>query len=198
MRDRFQALLHALMLAAALFLANGIAIPLPALACSCAPPEPIAEAAADPRRAIVLATIGRAVPGGTAIALEGVFAGQIEGDQLLIRGIGAQGAACEHGAISGERWLLVLFRDDDGVYSTNNCMPGGLIGSPDGDALLEEAIGAYGQPGVAPTPEPEATAPAPIDISPWLGGLGWIVAVVGAGAIVLGLVAVVARRRPSD
>ena len=196
MRSRIQAVSSASLLTAALFLANGVAIPQVVLACSCMPPEPIAAAAADPRRAIVLATIGRAVPGGTAIAIEGVLAGPISGDQILIRGIGAQGAACEHGASAGQRWLLVLFRDDDGIYSTNSCLPSGLLGTEHGDSLLDEAIAAFGNPTVPATPEPEP--PAPIDFSPWLGGLGWVIAVVGAGALVLGLVALVARRRPGD
>jgi hypothetical protein len=195
MRGRIQALLHGSLLAATLLLANGIVVPSPALACSCAPPEPIAQAA-GPRRAIVVASIGRPVPGGTAIGIEGVFAGPINSDQMLIRGIGGESSACEHGAIAGQRWLLILFRDDDGMYSTNSCLPGALLGTADGDAKLAEAVAAFGQPGVAATPQPEP--PAPIDFSPWLGGLGWVVAVVAAGAVLLGLVAVVARRRPSD
>ena len=196
MHRRIQALSSASLLAAALFFVNGVAIPEVVLACSCMPPEPIAAAAQDPRRALVLATIGPSVPGGTAIAIDGVLAGPISGDQMLIRGIGFQSAACEHNASAGQRWLLVLFREDDGIYSTNNCLPSGLIGTEHGNSLLDEAIAAFGSPTVPATPEPEP--PAPIDFSPWLGGLGWVVAVVGAGALVLGLVTLVARRRPGD
>ena len=202
MRRRIQALFSASLLAAALFFVNGVAIPQVVLACSCMPPEPIAAAAEDPRRAIVLATIGFPLGEGpawstsTAVAIEGRFTGTIEAEVIPVRNILLDDGTCGLGASEGERWLLVLFRDDDGIYSTNSCLPSGQIGTEHGDALLDEAIAAFGNPSVPATPEPEP--PAPIDFSPWLGGLGWVIAVVGAGAVLLGLVALVARRRPGD
>ncbi len=164
-------------------------------ACTCSAPLSLAEAAADPSKAIVLATIGGSRGNGTEIAVEGSFGPAVLGEAMIVSGFGPQSAACQHGGVTGQRWIFVLYRSPDGIYNVNSCLLSGQIGTNEGNALLLDAITAFGEP-VAPStsePQPQAT----LDLTSWLGGLGWVAAVVALGAAVFVIVVLVARRRTS-
>ena len=175
--------------------AQSVTVPGRVLACSCAPPPSLAEAAADPSNAIVLATIGGLRGNGREVAVEGSFGPVVLGEAMIVRGFGPEGSACEHGGTTGQRWFFVLYRDSSGQYSISNCSLSGQIGTNEGDALLFEAITAFGEPASPSTPPPQPQAP--VDLTPWLGGLGWVAAITALGAAIFVLVVLVAKRRPS-
>ncbi len=177
---------------------NALAMPRPALACSCMPPGPIAAIAGMPDRPVAVVTIGQPAGERMQVHIERWLQGEVPDDVILLRGGpgASQISSCDIEFTPGERWLLVLGRDELGGHSASFCEPHGRLGTPEGDALLAEAMTVFGAGG-APRPPPDPTHQQG-DLSPWLGGLGWVVAVVGAGLVVLALVAVFARRRPSD
>jgi len=114
---------------------------------------------------------------------------------MIVSGFGPQSAACQHGAATGQRWILVMYREPGGQYSVNSCGLGGQLGTNGGEALLFEAMTAFGAPNAPSTSEPQPQDP--LDLTPWLGGLGWVALVVGVGATLFVVVALLARRRPS-
>jgi hypothetical protein len=198
MDRRASVLLGALGVAVVAFALCSMTAPQRVLACSCAPPPSLAEAAADPTKAIVLAAIGRWPAGGRELIVEGSFGPVPVPEVMLVSGFGPQGAACQHGGSMGERWLFVLYRANNGQYSVSSCSLTGRIGTDQGNGLLADAIAAFGparQPGVVPSDPP--AAPAAIDPAPWLGGLGWAALLVGASTLVFAAVIFVARRRPT-
>jgi len=193
---RVPSVMLALAVALAAFAAQSVVVPGRVFACSCiSPPDSLAEFAARPDVAIVAGTVGRALPDRTPIAVESWFHGPSPTDVVWLIGGTNMMTSCDIFMSAGERRLLVLQAGDGSLYSTNICLPGGVIGTPEGDALLADATAAFGS-GVAP-PSAEPEAPAPIDIAPWLGGLGWVAALVAVALALFGVLALVARRRPS-
>jgi len=181
-------------------------IPGRVLACSCVAPLPtLIEVARDEGTSIVVATVGRALPDRTPLTVEGSFVGGPHAEVIWLAGGSQQMTSCDIFMSAGERRLLVVYPGDAGLYSTNSCAPSGLLGTPDGDALLATAIEAFGDPGVPtapepePEPDPESVSPIVTEPSPLLGqGLIWVAAAVGAGVLFLGLIVLVARRRPAS
>ncbi len=139
---------------------TSLVVPGRTFACTCAPPSSLAEAAADPSQAIVLATIGGSRGNGKEIAVEGSFGPVVLGDTMIVSGFGPQGAACQHGGATGQRWIFVLYRSQDGIYNVNSCLLSGQIGTDAGNALLLDAVTAFGEPGPPSTSDPQPQAPA--------------------------------------
>lgn len=198
MRRRLAPLLVATVLAAGALWLNAVTPSTSVFACSCAPPPTLAEAAADPRQAIVVGTIGFTVGNDTLLVIERSFGPHPPpASELLIDGIGIHGAACQLGASAGERWLLVLHRlDDDGGFSTNSCSLAARLGTEFGDDLLGQAIEAFGGTAAAPSAEPAPPAAASPSFVTWLPGVGWAALTVAAGVAVLLGAVLVAGRRP--
>lgn len=171
--------------ASALFTQSAV-VPARVVACSCVPPPSLAEIAATEDVAIVVGTVGRALPDRTPLGVETWFHGASPSGIVWLNTGTQMGSSCDIFMTAGERRFFVLYPAGDATYSAISCSPNGLIGSPDGDALLEEAIATFGgEP--PPTPEPEAAAePTP---SPWIGdGLLWVAGGVGAATLLFGLI----------
>jgi hypothetical protein len=169
----------------------------------------LAELAREEGTSIVVGTVGRALPDRTPIAVEGSFVGGPHAEVVWLTGGSQQMTSCDIFMSAGERRLLVVFRGDAGLYSTNSCAPSGLLGTPDGDALLATAIASFGDPSVpsAPEPEfepepesePESASPIVTEPSPSPGqGLIWVAAAIGVGILLFGAITLVARRRPTN
>ena len=192
---------------------QAVQLPGRALACSCIAPLPtLAEVARDEGTSIVVATVGRALPDRTPIAVEGSFVGGPHAEVLWLSGGSQQMSSCDMFMSAGERRLLVLHRIEGGIFSTNPCAPTGLLGTAEGDALLATAIEDFGeaQPPGAPEPEPEPepeaepepeiqTEPSTIvESAPFASqGLMWAAGALGVGILMFGAIVLIARRRPS-
>ncbi len=169
MRSRaFVPALGALVLASALLLGRGVAIPEVASACSCIGPQPL-EAYAGPDTAIFAGQVVGDDPDGVRVAVEQWFSGTGAAPIVLIAGDFSNGASCGVGSRPslGSRWIWVAWRPqdeegipnplDDGVQ-ISICQPFADLSTPQGEALLQEAIATFGG-GAAPTGSPSGEAP---------------------------------------
>lgn len=194
---------------------QAVQLPGRALACSCIAPLPtLVDVADDEGTSIVIATVGRALPDRTPLAVEGSFVGGPHAEVIWLSGGSQQMTSCDIFMSAGERRLLVLYRGDAGLYTSNSCAPFGLLGTPDGDALLATAVEAFGnpqepvvaepqpepEPEPQPEPEPEAQPepPTTTEPAPLVGaGVVWAVGALGMGLLMFGALILIAKRRPS-
>lgn len=168
------------------------------MACSCVPPRPLAEMVNDPTHVLVVATVGARVGGGvdptTVLTIERAFTGEMP-EQVLVQGIGDQVAACQLSATAGQRWIFGVYRSPEGRFGVSSCGVNAPLGTESGDALLAEAVGLFGE-GQSPAP-PLEQPDAPVDLAPWLNGIGFAALLVLVAAAIFGVVVLLARRRPS-
>ena len=138
----------------------------------------------------VVALEGDATTGGgvATVAVDGRFRGPILPPTIRARYGG--GGDCTIGMALDERRLFTARLDEGGVWFPALCDPQGVLGTPDGDALLAEALSAFGPPlPVSGLPIVDSSGPDSLA----LAGAGLIVAILGIG--LFGGVAFVARRR---
>ncbi len=196
MRGRRLTILGIAILGASALFTQSAAVPARVVACSCIPPPSLAEVATTEDVAIVAGTVGRALPDRTPVGVETWFHGASPSDVVWLNSGTQMASSCDIFMTAGERRIFVLHVADKGTYSAISCSPNGLIGSPDGDALLEEAIATFG--GEAPPTSEPAVAAEPAQ-SPWIGdGLVWVAGGVGAATLLFGLIVAAglrARRR---
>jgi hypothetical protein len=180
---------------------QAVMFPGRALACSCAgPPPPLAEIAAADNVTIVAGTVGRALADRTPVSVEAWFHGAAPTEIIWLSGGTQQMTSCDIFMSPGERRLFVLYGQPEGMYSANSCSSTGVIGTAEGDALVAEAIQAFGDPQLPPTAAPEAEPPATPQTPPAGsgGGLLWIGAGLGMAVVLFGAVVLVARLRRAD
>ncbi|CAN5556489.1 hypothetical protein BH23CHL6_BH23CHL6_13270 [soil metagenome] len=186
----------ALVLAIGALFTQSVVLPARVVACSCAgPPPPLAEIVRENQAqvAIVAGTVGAALPERTPVAVDSWFHGANPTNVVWLAGGTQMMSSCDITMSPGERRLFVLYAQGDGVYSANMCSPGGLIGAPDGDALMLEAASTFGG---QPPPSAEPEAPPAAEPSPWLGdGLLWVLAAVGVAALLFGAIILVGLRQ---
>jgi hypothetical protein len=192
----------ALIFAVVGYTAQAVYMPRSAMACSCIAPPPLAQLAATEPVTIIAGTIGVAQPDRTPISVETWFHGDLVTDLLWVSGGSNQVSSCDIATSAGQRWILVLWGGPaapgaNGLYSMSSCSPNGLIGTPEGNALLGEAIAAFGA-GRTLAPAPESPAPS-FDPSPWLGpGTVFAFVAVSAGLLLLVGVSLFSRKRSQD
>jgi hypothetical protein len=197
----------AILLTLSAVFAQAVLFPGPALACSCAgPPPPLAEIAAADDVAIIAGSVGPALADRTPVAVDAWFHGAARAELVWLSGGTQQMSSCDILMSPGERRLFVLYGSVEGMYSANSCSPSGRIGTAEGDALVAEAMQAFGAPQPPPTTEPEPEPPAAPQNQPAAGdgglpggpGLLWIGAGVGLAVLLFGAVILVARVRRAD
>jgi hypothetical protein len=170
-----------------------------AFACSCVQTT---IGGLDPtQNQVYVATAGQPTPQGMPMAVERWFAGP-GAAPVVILGPASFGdsASCGTEAFpAGSRWIVSTWAGDPTQPPTTGlCQPHALLESPEGQAMLTEAVTAYGDGsapeggGAGPTATPVPTAPsAPTDPSTVVILAG----VIGLAVIGLGLVYVLGRGR---
>jgi hypothetical protein len=178
------------------------ATPLPALACSCMPPQTMDAYRGDSTAMVFAGQVATVAPSGVEVQVETWFQGP--GDHRITfaaDGFGDQSAACQdRWPTVGSRWIWVAWVPEPGAQPhTNICQPKALLDTPEGAEMLASARDAF-EGGV--TVEPPPPEPPPAVSGPPLGGVGPAVVFAGVGLAVVTLfagVAVLARRgRRSD
>jgi hypothetical protein len=187
----------AVLLGLSAVLLQWVALPRPALACSCVAPLPTLEEFVEQAGggiAVITGTVGAPLPETTPVVVEAWFFGAAPQDVVWISGGSNVMSSCDRMLGVGERHLLVLYGPPGERYSTNVCARGASLDTQEGQALLAEAVALFGTGEPPPTAEPAPEQP--LDLSPLAGpGMLWVLAGGLAALAVFGLVTLAARRR---
>lgn len=181
--------------ALAVALGIGLGAPSPCVACSCVAPVSLAEAAQrSPGLAVFVGKVVVLDGGGdgvATIAVDGRFRGLLL--PAVIRARFGGGGDCTIHMEIDERRIFTARLDERGIWFPALCDPQGVLGTPEGDALLAEAVRTFGPP------QPGGSPPA----FPSAGGSDVLVLVSAAGAVLLaalllvvGVTIAVRRRSP--
>ena len=145
-----------------------LAVPRPVAACSCAMSESLKEHATA-EQAIFTGTAGqqqeRGVPveverwlwGQNAAPVVWLMAGSFNGNAGVSNSCGVEAPP------PGSSWLWVAYRGENGDLSTGMCAPSADLTTPEGRAMLAEALAIFEEisvPAATTTPTPEAPASA--------------------------------------
>ena len=154
------------LVAAAMLAAIGllIATARPAAACSCAGWQSMKEYA-TPDNAVFTGTAGLLQDRGVPVEV-GRWLWGAEPAPIVWLAAASFGDSSSCGTTTpppDSQWIWVGWRDGGGGdYLTGLCSPAAMLGTPEGDAMLDDAIGAFGGPSPPdPTIEPTPEAPAP-------------------------------------
>jgi hypothetical protein len=178
----------------------------PVVACSCAMPGSLAEEA-RPETAIFSGTADLQQARGVPVAVDQWFwgAGASTVVWLSSQSFG-DGASCGVGAPPpGSRWIWVTWRqENEGDFLTGLCSPSGNLATPEGQAMLDEAVATFANgvlPSAAALPPVESapTSPPPADRAPAADQTGFLVggAIAIATLALFGGIVLAARRRPA-
>jgi hypothetical protein len=182
--------LAGLALCLAVWLGLALGAPAPCVACSCVPPVSLADAAArSPGLAVFVGKVVGLDGGGdgvATIAVDGRFRGPLLPAVIHARYGG--GGDCTIGMAVGERRLITARLDERGTWFPVLCDPQGVLGTPEGDALLAEAIRTFGPAQTVGEPPPEPSAGLPVGTIAIALGLG-IIVVLATGVVASLLVA---------
>jgi hypothetical protein len=202
MRDRPRRSLLGLTLALGLGLQFLLVAPV--AACSCVGPQPMAAYRGDDTVAIFTAVVEARVARGFPATVTRWFhgGGFLEGNVWFDPG----GFNLNEGAVSscgidplpaGGEWMFVAYRiEGRQELGLSLCSPHARLADPEGQAMFADAMATFGGVPVAPsaTDPPEAGDPPTGGVL--LGAVVPIlIAMVGAAGVLLGVFAVVGRRR---
>lgn len=165
-------------------------------------PGPLAEIRGDPETAVFSGIVDGRDARGYPVTITrwfqggGVFeprvwftAGSFSGD----------GASCGTTPLPvGTEWIFAAYRTE-GMYGTGLCSPHAAIATPEGQAMLADALQTFGQPPPVATGPPAGPAEGS-DLtavaSAFVGALGPLLFVIVFGVgLLLGLVAILRRSR---
>jgi hypothetical protein len=145
-----------------------LTMPRTVVACSCLAFETLKQAV-TPESAVFTGTAGLRQARGVPVEIERWFVGPRAAPVVWLSGQSfGDGASCGIAEPPpGSSWLWVARPVEDGTLGTGLCSPSGRLDTPEGQAMLAEAIAAYGAvPPVAPpevTQAPEAFSnPTPV------------------------------------
>lgn len=207
---------HPLLLAlAAVVAASGIllATARPVAACSCAGPQPM-QTYATAENAIFTGTAGPRDARGVPVAVDRWLWGAGAAPVVwLAKTSFGNGAACgTNPPPAGSTWIWVTWLPGNrGDFGTGLCSPAGDLSTPEGRAMLDEAMAVFTavEP---PTPTPEPTpdgvvvpvstptpAPDPVAAARESAGLTIAAALLAVTVVLFGGLILLARRRsPRD
>jgi hypothetical protein len=174
----------------------------PTVACSCAMPGPMQEYATV-EHAVFTGTAGVLADRGVPVEVKEWLWGQGAAPVvwLTASSFGDSAGCGTNPPAPGSAWIWVAWLPgNNGDFGTGLCSPAGQLGTPDGDAMLEEALAVFdavepeGSAAPPPTSEP---APASVSPEPPADLSAFVVggAAILGGLLLFGGVAIVARRQ---
>lgn len=178
-------------------------LPGSAVACSCAMPGSMAETARDPDTVIFSGTILPSGRPAVDVAVDHWFkSGGGATTTLAADGFNDRGGGADCRVpypAAGSSWIYVayLLPDTGAQLHTNLCSPQGRLDTPEGQAMLADAISVFGE-GVSPSP---STLPSsgPLDpIGTIVGDIAPIIGAVAVVGIVFAGLALLLRRRDGE
>ena len=174
----------------------------PTVACSCAMPGPIQDYATM-EHAVFTGTAGVKADRGVPVEVKEWLWGQGAAPVvwLTASSFGDSAGCGTNPPPPGSAWIWVAWLPgNNGDFGTGLCSPAAQLGTPDGDAMLKDALAVFeatapeGSAEPIPTSEPAPAVGAPAaasDMTTFVVGGGAIL----AGLLLFGGVALVARRQ---
>ena len=172
----------------------------PTVACSCAMPGPIKDYATV-EHAVFTGTAGVQVDRGVPVEVKEWLWGQGAAPVvwLTASSFGDSAGCGTNPPPPGSAWIWVTWLPgNNGDFGTGLCSPAAQLGTPDGDAMLKDALAVFeatvpeGSAEPIPTSAPAVGAPAAApDMTAFIVGGAAIL----AGLLLFGGVALVARRQ---
>ncbi|CAN5772288.1 hypothetical protein BH24CHL5_BH24CHL5_08030 [soil metagenome] len=191
----------ALAFAFAAFVFQSAVVPTRVVACSCAPPQSLAQIANEGGATMFAGTVGPQVGTRIPVGVEAWYHGAgadevvwIQSSELPDGNGGVIIDTCGVSLTAGQRRFFVVYGRPPEPFSTNNCLPNYLLDTDEGQEIVAEAERIFGAPATTPTARPDPPAVTP-PTQPG-SGLIWVAAAIGAGVLLLGGLFVFARRRP--
>lgn len=131
-----------------------------AAACSCAMlDDPMAEALKEPRTAVFTGLVGMPTPEGVPVAVSRWFKASPPGPVVLLDSRSFEdpmGGSCgTNRPPAGSEWIFIAWLNERARFDVNMCSTHADLASPEGQALLKDAVAAFGE---AP-PVPDVTEP---------------------------------------
>jgi hypothetical protein len=177
------------------FLAVGylLVTAVPAMACSCIGPQPMAAYAGDPAQVIftgvVMAPDGRGVPVQVTHWFQGADVAPVV--WLDDSDFGGDGVVSSCGTArppAGAEWIFVAWKSEGQDLSVNLCTPHAAASDPAGQAMYQDAVATFGE-GIVPGGDPSSTAPpegaTEVPVALLAGGAIVLLLVLGGATIVL-------------
>ena len=191
--DQVAAALCALSLAVAILLVTA----LPAVACDCVGPQPMAAYAGMADQVIFTGIVQPPDGGGVPVRVTRWFQGPDRSAFVTLagRGFGADGASCGTPLPpAGTEWIFVAYRSPDGPeLGVNLCTPHASANAAEGRAMFADAVATFGEGLIMDPSSPPSPTSGPPDDAPL--PLPLLVASVVAGLTVIGALAALAQRR---
>ena len=198
MRDRSRRSL--LGLALALGLGLQLALVPPVAACSCMGPQPMAAYAGDDANVILAGVLEPRDARGYPVTVTQWFKG---GDFLTPRiwfdaaGFSGNDGMCGIDPLpAGGQWIFVTYRIEGSEnFGMGLCSPHAPLAAPEGQAMLADAIRTFGGTPIQPNATDPPIAPVPTSSDDTAVLIPILIALIAAAGVVLGVFAVVGRRR---
>jgi len=191
-----------LLFAIALAVGTLLGTAIPAAACSCVAPQPMAAYAGDPDQVIFTGVVQLPDARGVPILVTNWFQGLDPAPTVWLarEGFGNDGASCGTALPpAGTEWIFVAYRTEGSELGVNLCTPHAAASAPEGQAMFADAVATFGQ-GQTINAEPSTPPSAPTNpeapIAPDTQLPAATLAALAVGAFVLiGAIIVLARRR---
>jgi hypothetical protein len=160
---------------------------IPAVACSCIEPQPMAVYAGDADQVVFTGIVQPPDPRGVPVRVTRWFQGPDTSAIVWLdsQGFTGDGASCGTALPpAGTEWIFVAYRSDGRELGVNMCTPHAPASAVAGQAMFADAIATFGEGVVMdPAPGPPTTTPAasdglplplPLLIATGIGVLGFI------------------------
>lgn len=185
----------ALTIAAALSFGVLLATAVPAVACSCMGPQPMAAYAGDADQAIFTGVVQAPDARGVPVRVTRWFQG-VSADPLVWLdggGFGGDGGSCGTPLpTAGTEWIFVAYRTETRELGVNLCTPHAAASNATGRAMFADAVATFGQgvvidpvPAPSPPTRPAASDGLPLPLPVLVGAVVAVLALAASLALLL-------------
>lgn len=170
---------------------------IPAAACSCVEPQPMAAYAGDADQVVFTGIVQPPDAQGVPVRVTRWFKGPDTSAIVWLDGQGFTGDGASCGTAlppAGTEWIFVAYRTDGRGLGVNLCTPHAPASAAAGQTMFTDAVATFGDGVVMdPAPDPPTTTPAGSDSLPL--PLPLLIAPGIAVLLIAGLALLLGRRR---
>ena len=125
-----------------------LATAIPAAACSCIAPQPMAAYAGDPTQVVFTGVVMSPDARGVPVQVTHWFQGNDPAAIVWLdrSGFGADGASCGTAMPPvGAEWIFVSYKAETGDLGVNLCTPHAAASDATGQAMYKDAVATFGE-----------------------------------------------------